>query len=182
MDGLELRETTQYGKALFAGRCYSAGDDNRLMTSFSTTLMCVAAFLPFSPSILLRMLIPPPPRSLASLVGETVLTEKSMLRIIEVETFLRGANEGVGGREGDGRQGKAGVKAGDAVSAHPAVSSWKGGCECLKLQDEMETLRTMMDICDRHKAEKGTANLLHSFLWHCDEATQVWAIALSVPN
>jgi len=143
---VELRETRQYGKALFASRRFAA--------------------------------------------GQVVLTEQPIFRVVDVERILRGStveptsSVELGRKEGNDTQlgsGEPGSNAEDAeMSAHPAVKSpaeMDFGEEGL-----VEILRTMVEISDRSDVQKGTVNLLYTFLWQCDDETRKIILSLYCPH
>jgi hypothetical protein len=42
------------------------------------------------------------------------------------------------------------------LSAHPEIHRSVGtGCACLEVDEEVQVLKTMIAICDKHKAEEG---------------------------
>ena len=129
---VELRETRQYGKALFASRRFTA--------------------------------------------GQVVLTEQPIFRVVDVERILRGSTVELtsslelGRKEGNDTQlgsGEPGSNAEDADFGEEGL---------------VEILRTMVEISDRSDVQKGTVNLLYTFLWQCDDETRKIILSLYCPH
>jgi hypothetical protein len=110
--------------------------------------------------------------------------------VVDVERILRGSiveptsSVALGRKEGNDTQlgsGEPGSNAEDAeMSAHPAVKSpaeMDFGEEGL-----VEILRTMVEISDRSDVQKGTVNLLYTFLWQCDDETRKIILSLYCPH
>ena len=132
-----LRETRQYGKALFASRRFTA--------------------------------------------GQSVLTEQPIFRVVDVERILRGSTGEAPQCRND--TGEPGSKAEDAeMSAHPAVKSLAEMAPDFGEEGLVEILRTMVEISDRSDVQKGTVNLLYTFLWQCDDETRKIILSLYCPH
>ena len=134
---VELRETRQYGKALFASRRFAA--------------------------------------------GQVVLTEQPIFRVVDVERILRGSTVEpnssieVGRKEGNDTQLGSGESGSNAEDADLMVPDF---CQ----EGLVEILRTMVEISDRSNVQKGTVNLLYTFLWQCDDETRKVILSLYCPH
>jgi len=149
---LELRDTRQFGKALFAGRRFGS--------------------------------------------GETVLLEHPIFAVVDVESALRPALQGAGDSaarcaHGGGAHPKPARRCrlpplSISAQGRPPCNAGAGGEEdedALGLEEEdLATLQAMISISDRHGAERGTVNLLYSFLWCSSAATQSQIMDLFRPH